>query len=41
MPTIKTIEVLANENETVTKKHMLPLPYQGDTGIGLTELLEI
>ena len=30
IPNIKTIEVLANENETVTKKHMLPLPYQGD-----------
>ena len=34
---IKTIEVPANENETVIKKHMLLLPYQGDKGIGLTK----
>ena len=32
-PTIETIEVPGNENETVTKKHMLLLPYQGDKGI--------
>ena len=36
----ETIEVPANENETVTKKHMLLLPYQGDKGIGLTKLLK-
>ena len=29
-PTIKTIQVPVNGNETVTKKHMLLLPYQGD-----------
>ena len=31
-PAIKTIEVPANKNETVTKKHMLLLPYQGEIG---------
>ena len=39
-PTIETIDVPANENETVTKKDMLPLPYQGDKGIGLTNSLK-
>ena len=39
-PTIETKEVLANENETVTKKHMLLLPYQGDIVIGLTKSLK-
>ena len=34
---IETIEVPANENEIVIKKHMLLLPYQGDKGIGLTK----
>ena len=38
--TIETIEVSANENETVTKKHMLLLPYQGGKGIGLTKSLK-
>ena len=39
-PTIETKEVLANENETVTKKHMLLLPYQGDIVIGLAKSLK-
>ena len=39
-PTIETKEVPANENETVTKKHMLLLPYQGDIVIGLTKSLK-
>ena len=39
-PAIETIEVPANENETVTKKHMLLLSYQGDKGIGLTKSLK-
>ena len=39
-PTIETIEVLANENKTVTKKRMLLLSYQGDKGIGLTKSLK-
>ena len=39
-PTIKTIEVPANKNETVTKKHVLLLPYQGEIGIGLTKSLK-
>ena len=39
-PTIETIEVPANENEIVTKKHILLLPYQGDKGISLTKLLK-
>ena len=38
-PTIETTEVPANENETLTKKHLLLLPYQGDKGIGLTKSL--
>ena len=33
-PTIETIEVPPNENETGTKKHMLLLPYEGDRGTG-------
>ena len=36
-PCIKTIEVPANENETVTKNRMLLLPYQGDKGIEVTK----
>ena len=40
-PTIETIEVPTNENETLTKKHMLLLPYQGDKGIRLTKSLKI
>ena len=40
LPTIELIEVPANENETVTKKHMLLLPYQADKGIGLTKSLK-
>ena len=36
--TIETIEVPANENKTVTRKHMLLLPYQGDKGIDLPNL---
>ena len=39
-PTIKTIEVPANEIETVTKKHVLLVPYQRDKGTGLTESLK-
>ena len=39
-PTIEPIEVPANKNETLTKKHMLLLPYQGDIRIGLTKSLE-
>ena len=39
-PAIETIEVLVNENETVTKKHTLLLPYQGDKGIRLTKSLK-
>ena len=39
-PTIETLEVPANENETVTKKHVLLLPYQGDKGIGLAKSLK-
>ena len=31
---------LANENKTVTKKHMLLLPYRGDMGTGLTKSLK-
>ena len=38
--TTKTKEVSANENEIVTKKHMLILPYQVDKGIGLTKSLK-
>ena len=38
--TIETLEVLAHENETVTKKHMLLLPYQGYKGTGLTKSLK-
>ena len=33
---METIEVPANGNETVTKKHMLLLPYQEDEDISLT-----
>ena len=36
--TIETIEVPANENKVVTRKHMLLLPYQGDKGIDLPNL---
>ena len=39
-PTIETIEAPANENKTITKKHILLLPYQGDKGIGLTKSLK-
>ena len=39
-PTIETIDVSANKTETVTKKHMLLLPCQGDKGIGLTKSLK-
>ena len=39
-PTTETRKVPANENETVTKKHMLLLLYQGDKGIGLTKSLK-
>ena len=39
-PTIETIEVPVNENETVTKKYMLLLPYQGDKDIGLIKSLK-
>ena len=37
---IETVEVPTNENETVTKNHMLLLPYQGDKGISFTKLLK-
>ena len=36
-----TIEFPANENKTVTKKHMLLLPYDGDKGTGFTKYLKI
>ena len=39
-PTIETIDVTADENETVTKKHMLLLPYQTDKGIGSIKSLK-
>ena len=39
-PTIETIEVPPNENETGTKKHMLLLPYEGDRGTGWTKSLK-
>ena len=39
-PTIETLEVPANENKTVTKKHVLLLAYQEDKGIGLTKSLK-
>ena len=38
-PTIETIEVPANENETVTRNNMLLLPCQGDEGIDLNKVL--
>ena len=38
-PTIETIAIPANENKTVTKKHMLLLLYQAEIGIRLTKLL--
>ena len=40
-PTIETIEVPANDNELVTKKHMSLLPYQRDKGLGSTKSLKI
>ena len=39
-PTIETIELPANENKAVTKKHMLLLHCQGDKRIGLTKSLK-
>ena len=39
-PTIETIEVPVNQNETVTKEHTLLLPYQVVKGIGLTKSLK-
>ena len=37
---MKAIKVPANENETVTKKRILLLPYQGDKGIESTKSLK-
>ena len=37
---MKAIKVPANENETVTKKRMLLLPYQEDKGIESTKSLK-
>ena len=39
-PTFETVTVPANENEILTKKHMLLLYYQGDKGIDLTRSLK-
>ena len=40
-PTFESVTVPANENEILTKKHMLLLSYQGDKGIDLTRSLKI
>ena len=39
-PTFETVTVPLNENEILTKKHMLLLSYQGDKGIDLTRSLK-